>query len=59
MRSNLAKSRQESKHASEEVEDQHGVGLEDAAVDPPRHSVRQDVEIGAKGKGGLKISKRV
>ena len=42
---NLAKSRKEAKHASEEVEDQHGVGLEDAAVDPSRHSVRQDIEI--------------
>ena len=42
---NLAKSGDKAKHASEEVEDKHGVGLEDAAVDPARHSVCQDVEI--------------
>ena len=42
---NLAKSGDKAKHASEEVEDEHGVGLEDAAVDPARHGVCQDVEI--------------
>ena len=45
MQENLTKSRDEAKHASEEVEDKHGIGLEDAAVDPARHSMCQDVEI--------------
>ena len=45
LRENLTKSREEAKHASEEVEDKHWVGLQDATVDPSRHSVRQDVEI--------------
>ena len=45
LKENLAKSREEAKHASEEVEDKHGVGLEDAAVDPARHGVCQDIEI--------------
>lgn len=45
LKENLAQSREEAKHASEEVEDKHGVGLKDAAVDPSRHGVRQDVEI--------------
>ena len=59
MKENLAKSREEAKHASEEVKYKHGVGLEDAAVDPSRHSVRKDVEIRTQGIGGLKILKSV
>ena len=45
MEENLAKCRDKAKHASEKVKDKHGVGLEDAAVDPARHSMCQDVEI--------------
>ena len=59
MKENLAKSREEAKHASEEVKYKHGVGLEDAAVDPSRYSVRKDVEIRTQGIGGLKILKSV
>ena len=55
---NLAKSRDEAKHASEKVEDKHRVGLEKPAVDPTRHRVRQYVEVGAKGVCGLEIDWR-
>ena len=52
---NLAKSRDEAKHASEKVEDKHWVGLEEATVDPPRNGMSHDVKIRAQGIRGLRI----
>ena len=56
LKENLAKSREEAKHASEEVEDKHWVGLEEATVDPPRNSMSHDVKIRAQGIRGLRIA---
>ena len=51
--SHLTEGTDEAEHAPEEVEDQHGVCLEEAGVDPARDGVGQDVEVGAEGELGV------
>ena len=51
-KAHLAKSTDEAEETPEEVEDEHGVWLEDSGVDPGRQGVHQDVQVRTQSEPG-------